>query len=135
MASSRRKVVRRHPHWIEWTTGLLSTALVATMTGMIVYHGLTAKDAAPELVVTVTAQRPTAQGFEVSFTVFNTGKKTAAGVPVTGRLLDGEQRSIETREVTIDYVPAQSHVEGALLFAADPGASRLDIRASGYNDP
>ncbi|TCM55932.1 uncharacterized protein (TIGR02588 family) [Rhizobium sp. PP-F2F-G48] len=135
MASSRRKIVRRHPHWIEWTTGLLSTALIATMTGMILYHGFTATDAAPELAVTVTAQRPTAQGFEVSFIVSNTGKKTAAGVPVTGRLLNDGQQPVETREVTIDYVPAQSQVEGALLFSADPGASRLDVRASGYSDP
>ncbi|NHT74230.1 TIGR02588 family protein [Rhizobiaceae bacterium CRRU44] len=135
MARSRRKVVRRHPHWIEWTTGLLSTALVATMTGMILYHGLTAKDAIPELSVTITTQRPTVQGFEVSFIVSNAGKKTAAGVPVTGRLLDGEKQEVETREVTIDYVPAQSQVEGALMFSANPGTYRLDIHASGYSEP
>lgn len=134
MAGSRRKIVRRHPHWIEWTTGLLSTALVVVMIGMIVYHGLTAKDAAPELTVTTTAQRPTSQGFEISFIVANAGKKTAAAVPVTGRLLDGD-REIESREVTIDYVPAESQVEGALLFTADPGAHVLDIRPSGYSDP
>ena len=135
MTRSRRKIVRRHPHWIEWTTGLLSTALVATMTGMILYHGLTARDASPELSVTITAQRPTAQGFEISFIVANSGKKTAAAVPVTGRLLDGDRQEVERREVTIDYVPAQSQVEGALRFSEDPAAYRLDINASGYSDP
>ncbi|MCD7111133.1 TIGR02588 family protein [Rhizobium sp. DKSPLA3] len=135
MPRSRRKIVRRHPHWIEWTTGLLSTALVVTMTGMIVYHGVTAEDAAPDLSVTVTAQRQTMQGFALSFVVSNAGKKTAAGVPVTGRLLDGEGQAVETREVTIDYVPAQSQVEGTLLFSGNPRGYRVDLRASGYSDP
>jgi uncharacterized protein (TIGR02588 family) len=132
--STRRKLVRPHPHWIEWTTGLLSTALVATLTGVILYHAVTSEDAAPALSVTITAQRQTAQGFEVSFIVANGGKKTAAGVPVTGRLLDGNE-ALEEREVTIDYVPAQSQVEGALLFAADPAVHSLEMRASGYRDP
>jgi uncharacterized protein (TIGR02588 family) len=132
--SSRRKIVRRHPHWIEWTTGLLSTALVLTLCGVIFYHGITAVDASPDLAVTVTAQRQTQQGYEVSFIVSNSGKKAAAGVPVTGRLRDA-QDAIEEREVTVDYVPAQSTVEGALLFAENPADHMLEVRASGYRDP
>ena len=41
----------------------------------------------------------------------------------------------ETAETTLDYVPANSSGEGALIFSADPAAGDLSVRAAGYADP
>lgn len=134
MAGKQSKRVSRNPHWIEWATGAASTILVLSLIAVIAYHGVAARGATAELSVALTTTRSTAQGFELSFIVVNGGKQTAAGVPVTGRLLkNGEP--VEEREVTFDYVPAQSRAEGALLFANDPSLYELELRASGYRDP
>lgn len=134
MAGKRNRRVARHPHWIEWLTGLVSTALVLALIGTVTYHAITSNGATADLSVAPTTTRTTAQGFELSFIIANAGKLTAAGVPVTGRLLkDGQP--VEEREITFDYVPAQSHVDGALQFLNDPAAFELDLRASGYRAP
>ncbi|WP_426123633.1 TIGR02588 family protein [Pararhizobium sp. PWRC1-1] len=132
-ASSRR--VKRGAHWIEWAVGGLCTLLVAALILWIAYHAVINSAGVPELDVKVTHQQANAGGsYTVSFVVSNKGTRTAAAVPVTGTLKDGE-RIIETQEITFDYVPAQSTATGTLLFKADPAAYQLDIHASGYVDP
>ncbi|MFP5076255.1 TIGR02588 family protein [Rhizobium sp. YIM 134829] len=134
MAGKASKRVSRNPHWIEWATGLLSTVLVVGLIAVIAAHGFAARGAVADLSVSPTTTRATAQGFALSFIVVNGGKKTAAEVPVTGRLMkDGQP--VEEREVAFDYVPAQSQAAGALIFTNDPSRFELELRASGYRDP
>lgn len=128
------RTVARGAHWIEWATGGLCAILVAAMTGWIAYHAAVNSNSAPDLAVQIIRQQRISNGYEISFIIVNSGARTAAAVPVTGELKDGD-RVIETHEVTFDYVPAQSSVTGALLFRIDPSAHVLDIRASGYVDP
>ncbi|OLP58080.1 TIGR02588 family protein [Xaviernesmea oryzae] len=131
---SKGPTTETRAHWIEWATGLTATILVVAMIGWVAYDAATGTHAEPELVVTITAQRPAAGGTQVSFTISNTGKRSAAGVPVTGLLVrDGIVK--ERREVTFDYVPAQSHEDGVLIFTEDPSGAQIDLHASGYRDP
>ncbi len=132
--TSRSRTVSRDAHWVEWVTGLLCTVLVVSMIGWIGYEGATASGGKPDLTVRITGQREVAGGHQVSFVVENRGTRTAAGVPVTGTLTDGDT-TIETREVTFDYVPDKSSATGTLLFKESPSAHTLDIRASGYTNP
>ncbi|WP_438750076.1 TIGR02588 family protein [Pararhizobium sp. O133] len=124
----------KQAHWAEWATGVLCTLLVLAMTGWIGYEAMLFTGGTPDLTVRITRQQATSGGYQVSFVVGNSGKRTAAAVPVTGTLSDGDT-VIETREVTFDYVPQQSNATGTLLFKEDPSAHRLDLRASGYADP
>ncbi|OLP55169.1 TIGR02588 family protein [Rhizobium rhizosphaerae] len=129
-----KKTVEAQGHWIEWATGLISGLLVIAMIGIVALDALTASDAAPDLKVTIINQRPTSGGTQVSFIVSNLGKRSAAGVPVTG-LLSREGRVVERREVIFDYVPAQSQEKGALIFSENPDGAQLELHTSGYRDP
>lgn len=133
-AKSSRKPLGREAHWLEWATGLISAALVLTMVGWLAWQAAGEEDGKPELVVQAGPFENTDGGHRIAFTIVNRGKRTAAAVPVTARLYDRD-RLVEEREVTLDYVPALSSTSGALLFGTDPGTYRLDIRASGYEDP
>lgn len=128
------RTIARGAHWIEWVTGGLCTVTVAAMTVWIAYHAVASSGGTPELSVRIIDQHPVSGGHEVSFVIDNSGTRTAAAVPVTGQLTDGGT-VIETREVTLDYVPARSAVSGALLFKADPSLHVLEIGAAGYVDP
>ncbi|MDQ0319254.1 uncharacterized protein (TIGR02588 family) [Pararhizobium capsulatum DSM 1112] len=129
-----RRVVDRDAHWIEWATGAVSALIVLAMIAWIAFQAPGEQDGLPELRVQVANTHKTGNGYRLAFTIYNDGRRTAAAVPVTGRLLDGTQL-VEEREVTLDYVPAQSNVSGALLFNTDPGQHSLEISASGYEDP
>lgn len=133
-AGPRRKTVSREAHWIEWATGFLCTLLVLAMTGSILYDAVAGSDSEPDLTVAIMGQKPSADGFQVSFTIANKGQRTAADVPVRGILRDRD-RVIEEREITFDYVPGQSNASGVLLFANDPKGYLLDLHATGYTDP
>lgn len=128
------KPLGRNAHWLEWVTGFASAALVLAMVGWLVWQAIGEKDGIPDLVVQTGKVENTQSGYRMTFTILNRGLRTAATVPVTARLYNGD-RLVEEREVTLDYVPARSNTSGALLFGNDPGAYRLDIRASGYEDP
>jgi uncharacterized protein (TIGR02588 family) len=115
--------------------GGLSTLLVAALILWIAYHAAVHSDGVPQLDVRVISHEANAGGtYTVSFVVSNSGTRTAAAVPVTGTLKDGEQ-VVETQEIIFDYVAAQSAVTGTLLFKTDPSAYQLGIQVSGYVDP
>lgn len=128
------RTVSRGAHWVEWVTGALCTALVLAMIGWIGYEAMTASGGKPDLSVRITGQQATIGGHQISFIVENRGTRTAADVPVTGTLVDGDV-ILEQREVTFDYVPEKSSATGIMLFKADPSSHTLDLRASGYTDP
>jgi uncharacterized protein (TIGR02588 family) len=125
---------RHNPHWIEWLTGVVSALLVSALIGWIAYEAFTRKAIAPELSASILTTEPSAGGFRVTFEIANAATTTAAAVTVVGRLKGGED-VIEESTVTVDYVPAESRVLGALIFENDPGGRQIDIRATGYTDP
>lgn len=127
--------VKRNAHWIEWVVGGICTLLVSALTLWIAYHAVVDAGGTPQLGIEITQTKTNADGTHmVAFVIRNTGTQTAAAVPVIGALKDGD-KVIETREITFDYVPAQSSATGTILFKADPASYRLEIGASGYADP
>jgi uncharacterized protein (TIGR02588 family) len=122
------------PHPIEWVIGIGSSLLVAAVIAIIGYEAVTSSGSPPDLKV---SRLPPSEGTstgQVRFAITNTADTTAAAVLVHGEWhrADG---TIETAEVTLDYVPARSTAAGALIFSKDPGPSDLFIRAIGYADP
>ena len=123
-----------NPHWMEWLTGLVSAALIATLIGYVGWNALTEELKPPEFAIEATGMERVTGGYRITFDIENRANATAAAVIVRGELLRGEE-SVETVDVTFDYVPGESQSSGAILFTTDPGSARLTLRAVGYTDP
>lgn len=119
---------------IEWLLGALSAAAVVAIVGFLLYQALAVQKPAPEFDVTVGKIEQRGGAYHVEFRARNRGDATAAGATVEGRLMDGD-RSLETSEATLDYLPAQSEREGALLFRNNPDGHRLLLEITGYQKP
>lgn len=123
-----------NPHWMEWLTGLVSTALIATLIGYVGWNALTEQMEPPEFAIEATGMERMTGGYRITFDIENRANSTAAAVVVRGELLRGEE-SVETVDVTFDYVPGESQSSGAILFTTDPGSAQLTLHAVGYTDP
>ena len=133
-ATHRRHTEADDPHWMEWVTGLVSALLIATLIGYVGWNALTEELKPPEFAIEATGMERVTGGYRITFDIENRANSTAAAVIVRGELLQGEE-SVETVDVTFDYVPGESQSSGAILFTTDPGSARLTLRAVGYTDP
>ena len=133
-ATHRRHTEADDPHWMEWVTGLVSALLIATLIGYVGWNALTEELKPPEFAIEATGMERVTGGYRITFDIENRANATAAAVIVRGELLRGEE-SVETVDVTFDYVPGESQSSGAILFTTDPGSARLTLRAVGYTDP
>lgn len=121
-------------HWIEWITGIVSALLVASLLGWIGYEALTNDRHRPDLAIRAHHAERTDHGFRVAFEIENHAETTAAAVVVRADLLDGRE-IVESVELTLDYVPAQSKSAGAVIFSRDPQGLEIRIQAVGYTEP
>ena len=133
-ATHRRHTEADDPHWMEWVNGLVSALLIATLIGYVGWNALTEELKPPEFAIEATGMERVTGGYRITFDIENRANSTAAAVIVRGELLRGEE-SVETVDVTFDYVPGESQSSGAILFTTDPGSARLTLRAVGYTDP
>jgi len=118
----------------EWVIGVVAALLVLGMVGYILYEALSATESTPELAISVSDVEEIAGRYTVRFRAINTGDAAAAAVQVEGHLGFGGE-TVETSEVTLDYVPAHSEREGALLFTRDPAGYELELEPRGYQMP
>lgn len=130
----QRHTEAENPHWMEWLTGLVSAALVATLIGYVGWNAATEKMVPPEFAIEATGMARVTGGYRITFDIENRANTTAAAVIVRGELKRGDE-SLETVDVTFDYVPGESQSSGAILFDTDPGSAQLTLRAIGYSDP
>jgi len=130
--SKRRPSAKPHP--IEWAIGIASTILVAVMIAVIGYEALTSSGSPPKFSISRPSPAQGAKDGRVRFVISNSADTTAASVVVRGEWQRSDGTT-ETAETTLDYVPAKSTAEGALIFSADPGSGNLSMRAVGYADP
>ncbi|MDQ0454809.1 TIGR02588 family protein [Rhizobium paknamense] len=122
------------PHRLEWTTGLISTLLVAGLFGWVGYEALTAASVPPDLTVHALSTEHLPSGWRVTFEVKNHAPSTAASVEIRGEILESGQ-PVEESEVTFDYVPGHSKSTGSLSFIRDPNGKSLRLRAVGMAEP
>ena len=73
-------------------------------------------------------------GYLVQFRALNQGGSAAAELTIEGELT-GAEGELELSEVVLDYLPPRSGREGGLVFAQDPRAGRLTLRAKSYAKP
>ncbi|MGR3411126.1 MAG: hypothetical protein ACU0DH_12100 [Paracoccus sp. (in: a-proteobacteria)] len=119
---------------LEWAFALLGAAIIVGTVGFMVWHGLTHPATAPDVVVVPGPPTRVSQGYLVQFTALNRGNSTAANLTIKGSLTTGN-RTIETSEVTFDYLPQRASRNGGLFFREDPARHKLSVTAGGYVAP
>ena len=124
----------RQPDMIEWVIGGVSGVLVAAMIGFVLYEAFTTTRSGPVIAISVETIEATMAGHRVEFRATNLGDATAAGVKIEGTL-DRDGQTIETVDVTLDYVPAHSERGGGMFFERDPSQYELTLQARSYNIP
>jgi uncharacterized protein (TIGR02588 family) len=120
---------------LEWIMAALGALAAIGLLGFIGHDALSGANRGPALL-TVRAERAQAGpgGFVVDVEVRNLSDSTAAAVQIEGRLAQGG-RVVETSQAVIDYVPGRGRRRAGLLFAHDPRSQRLEVRATGYQEP
>jgi uncharacterized protein (TIGR02588 family) len=119
---------------LEWIVGGLGALLVAAAIADLVYNALTRGEAPPDFRVEAERVLDLPNAYLVQFRVFNQGGSAAAAVTIEGELV-GPDGTAEVSEAVLDYLPPRSDREGGLLFASDPRAGALSLRAKGYVKP
>jgi uncharacterized protein (TIGR02588 family) len=117
----------------EWIVAGIGMVIVVSTIGILLYD-TTLPKTPPDVTVRMTAVHPMNSQFLVTFEAVNNGGEGATGVTVEGELQSGDGVS-ETRETTIDFLPAGSTGTGGLYFVGDPQQGELELRAVGYQDP
>lgn len=122
--------------WPERAAGILGLLLLLSALGMLLYQGLFQEEMPPDIAVEAEAvtRLASGDGFLVAVRARNRGGQTATAVQVRGELREGE-RVVESSSFQFDYVPDHSERRGGLFFRHDPGALRLELRATGYAEP
>jgi uncharacterized protein (TIGR02588 family) len=129
----RSKKVVHVPPW-EWAFGIAGFALVAATVVFLAYKAITGDHAPPDIAIRAESVAPLQQGYLVTISALNSGDRAAANVKVQGEL-KSESGTVETSEMTFQYLPARSERQGGLFFGQDPRRLRLVLSARGYEKP
>jgi uncharacterized protein (TIGR02588 family) len=139
MAEEKKKSKEKISHpgqssALEWTFAAIGLLVVSVAIGFLIYRGATKGDTPPQIKIEVESIAQTGEIYLVSFRVSNTGNTTAAALMIEGELKNGE-KSEETSDISLAYLPAHSVRRGGLFFTKNPNEYRLEIRAKGYEQP
>jgi uncharacterized protein (TIGR02588 family) len=118
----------------EWVAAAISTAVVLWVIGYMAYEAVARPHTPPAVEVVSTSVLRARGGWVVEFRAYNHGYQTAAAVEVEGTLKEGE-RTVETSNAVLDYIPGRATRHGGLFFSRDPRAHRMELRALGYQAP
>lgn len=107
-------------NWAEWAALAVSVIAVVGIVGVLVVDGIFTDEGPPEPVVElqVAAGYETAAGWILPATITNDGDEAAESVVLraTTSIAGAEEES----ELTIDYLPAGTHVDVSFGFSAEP---------------
>jgi uncharacterized protein (TIGR02588 family) len=120
---------------LEWAMAALGALIALALLGFIGWEALSGVNQGPAILA-VRAERilPSPDGFVAELEVRNLSDSTAAAVEIEGVLRQGDA-AVETSRATIDYVPGRGRQRAGLMFTRDPAAFRLEVRATGYQEP
>jgi uncharacterized protein (TIGR02588 family) len=118
----------------EWAAAAAGLLLVLGAIGFLLRQAVVRPATPPAIVLSVDSVHPAPGGFHVGFRARNVGGTTAADLHVEGELREGE-RTVETSEATLRFVPPGAERRGGLFFREDPRRHTLDLRALGYEYP
>ena len=133
MGERAKKNAVQVPPW-EWAFGIAGFILVAATVVFLGYRAFIGDQAPPDIAVRAEAVVAVDGGYLVPISAVNKGDIPAANVTVQGELRS-ESATIETSEMTFQYLPARSERKGGLYFTQDPRRLKLVVGARGYEKP
>jgi uncharacterized protein (TIGR02588 family) len=133
MAKDRRQNDARIPFW-EWVCATIGFVLVAGTVAFLGNEALQGRNRPPDISIRTDEIVSLERGFLVRITAVNHGDRTAASVKVEGELRT-DASTVETTEMTFQYVPGRSERKGGLFFVQDPRRLQLVVTPRGYEEP
>ncbi|MEM6598649.1 MAG: TIGR02588 family protein [Cyanobacteria bacterium P01_D01_bin.36] len=119
----------------EWITLTLSTLVLLTLVGLILYDWQLSKNIPPAFQVEVTETTRLTEGrYYVPFTLKNTGGRIARTVQVIAELHlpDGND---ETGEQQFDFLSGNERKKGGFVFEHNPQTGELIVRVASFGLP
>ncbi|CAA9570269.1 hypothetical protein AVDCRST_MAG81-1654 [uncultured Synechococcales cyanobacterium] len=117
----------------EQTTFGIALAILATISGLVLYDWLSAKKQPSVLTVRNQPVQAVQGQFYLPFEVTNTGGETAESVQVLAELrINGE---VEAGEQQVDFLSGGETESGAFVFSRDPRQGELKLRVASYKLP
>jgi uncharacterized protein (TIGR02588 family) len=119
----------------EWLTFGLSSLILGTIVGLVIYSWATEGDRPPTLTVRQTDSIRQENGqFYIPFEVVNTGGQTAESVQVIAELRKNNQVE-ESGDLQIDFLAQDETEKGAFVFQENPRNGELTLRIGSYKVP
>jgi uncharacterized protein (TIGR02588 family) len=133
MGERAKKKAVRVPPW-EWAFGIAGFILVGATVVFLGYRAFAGAQGPPDIAVRAESVVAVEGGYLVPISAVNKGDIPAANVTVQGAL-KSESATVETSEMTFQYLPGRSERKGGLFFGQDPRRLKLVVRARGYEKP
>lgn len=134
-SSGEKQKKKGGPSLLEWISGAVGALLAIAILLFLTLEALDSGATKPPLLHVRPTAVTTFNGlYIVELTVTNRSGQTAAAVEVEGEL-SRSGRVVETSNATLSYVPGNSERKAGLLFTHDPRSNRLQVRATGYQQP
>lgn len=120
----------------EWTTLLVSLAILLGIAGLVTY--LYAVDGNEKPVIVIEPQfaelRQAGDAYYLPVQVTNTGDETAADVRIVGELPTGSGEP-ETSELEFTFLAGRETADGTMVFSRAPTEAELRILPVSFQDP
>jgi uncharacterized protein (TIGR02588 family) len=123
------------PSLLEWIFAAVGLLVITSAVGFLIYRGATKGNAPPAIKIEVESVSQSGENYLVSFRALNSGDTTVAELTIEGELKNGAGTGIETSDIKMTYLPAQSMRRGGLFFTRNPNEYQLQIRAKGFEQP
>lgn len=117
----------------EWITFIVSSCILLTLVGLILYDWLLSQQSPPILEVQSEAVVEIRQGqYYQPFVLKNVGGSFAESVQVIASLTLDSPDEIEVGEQEISFLAAGEKKNGYFVFTHDPREGELSVRVASY---
>lgn len=128
-----KKMNRKVPAW-EWLVAAAGLVLILFVLTALVWEAVSGSDKRPVIELRVKETVPHGSGELLLIEVHNRGDQVASNLKVRGSVSIGAN-VIETREVTVGYVPRNSRKVIGLFFSQPTGGYNLRLEPVGFVEP
>ena len=129
----KKKTDHKTPLW-EWLIAAIGAVLILFVLGALVWEAVFESKSPPRIELRVKQTAPQGSGELVLIEAHNHGQQVASALKVRGVLRSGDT-VIESREVTIDYLPHRSSKIVGLFFSQPTAGHDLRLEPIGFVQP
>lgn len=128
-----RKKVRKNN--LEWVVFSVSAAVIAFVTGFLIYQAFHSEpEQPPDIVVETGAAQKQQEKFIMPVKITNNGEQTAEDVNII-ITIEKDGHSLEEASFVVPFIPRKSEREAWVVFTKDPAQGKVTGKATGFNVP